>query len=243
MIEAATRVLRYAADLIYPPRCRVCGEWSGGAGEICADCRDGFEWIVRPICPVCGRPFQSSPHDHPCGECLLKPPRFDALRSVAIYRGSLRETILRFKFSGRTSLAPQLGRFLFEVFETEFAHQDFDSVIPVPLHRARLKWRGFNQSLLLAGEVGKRAGLWADPYSLARKRATLPQVNLTDNQRAINIKGAFDVKRPGFIKNRNILLVDDVSTTGITLNECARTLKKHRAASVYCLTIASSYAG
>jgi len=234
--------LRLAADIVYPPRCQVCGKWSGRAGEICPDCGADFEWISRPLCPICGKPFESSPHDHPCGGCLAKKPHFDALRSAAVYNGSMRKAILRFKFSGKTVLARQFGNFLFEVFESEYCHQDFDAVIPVPLHRERLRWRGFNQSLLLARELGRRTGLWVDSYSLARTRPTIPQVNLTANQRAINVKGAFDVRRPRFIKNRHLLLVDDISTTGITLDECARTLKKHGAASVYCLTVASSHA-
>jgi len=225
-------------DFIYPPRCVVCGEWIGKWEAMCTRCVESIKPVKHPMCPICGRPFESAPYDHLCGTCIESTPPFDAARSAAFYEEPLRDAILRFKFDGKTILAEPLARTASEALEMELWDVDIDSIIPVPLHPKRLRWRGFNQSLLLARHIGKRAGIWVDAYTLKRIRPTRPQVELTHKQRATNVKGAFAVSRPQFVDGRKILLVDDVSTTGATLRECAKMLRKAGASNVYALTVA-----
>jgi len=205
---------------------------------MCARCMEGIRRIGHPLCPTCGRPFQAGADDHQCGECAAENPLFDRLRSAAFYDGPMRDAILRYKFNGRTSLVKLLGDAAIEAFNTEFGDSEIDSIIPVPLHASRLRWRGFNQSLLLARHIADRKKLWVDAYSLQRTRPTVPQVRLTPKQRVENVKGAFAVSRKQFVDGRNILLVDDITTTGSTIHECSKALRKAGAAKIYALTVA-----
>lgn len=120
----------------------------------------------------------------------------------------------------------------------EFDPHEIDSIIPVPLHKRRLRWRGFNQALMLAREISEITGIWVDPNTLIRVRYTRPQTRLPFKERSENVKGAFEVARETFVRDRSVLLVDDVATTGSTLTECARVLKKAGARRVEALTIA-----
>lgn len=233
------RFIQAILDAVYPPRCFVCGEWTDRIiDSLCDKCRNGFNRIGHPMCTICGRPFESAPNDHPCGECITDEPYFDMHRTAGYYEGTLRDAILKFKFNGRTSLAKSFADMAMDTFESEFSQFEIDSIAPVPLHPKRLRWRGFNQSLLIARRIGKQNNIFIDYESLRRIRQTTPQARLTTAQRLENVKGAFAVSRPQFVEGRNILLVDDVSTTGATLHECSKTLMKSGAAKVYCLTVA-----
>ncbi len=230
--------LKSILDFVYPSRCMVCGEWEETEDSVCPECCGAFDRIGHPMCTVCGKPFESSPSDHKCGACSIKKPPYDMLRSVGKYEGSLREAVLRFKFNQRTSLAKKLGEMAAEVVNTEYESIDIDSIVPVPLHPTRLRWRGFNQSMLLSRHIGSRNKIWVDAYSLRRVRDTTPQVQLTPKQRDFNVRGAFAISKSQFVDGRKILLVDDVATTCATLRECAKVLRKNGAAAVYTLTIA-----
>ncbi len=205
---------------------------------MCPRCAKAIRFVKHPLCPTCGRPFESPPYDHQCGTCIADTPHFDMLRSAALYEGPMREAILKFKFNGRTSLAKVLGDAANETLDAELGDVKIDSVVPVPLHPRRLRWRGFNQSLILARHIAKRNKLWVDAYSLQRTRPTIPQVRLTPKQRVENVKGAFSVTRKHFVDGRHILLVDDITTTGSTIRECAKALRKAGAAKIYVLTVA-----
>jgi ComF family protein len=231
-------LFRAVLDFVYPPRCVVCGEWMDSWTVMCAKCAGDLRRVEHPLCPTCGKPFISAPYDHLCSVCSQDEQYFDAQRSAIIYEGQWREAILKFKFNGVTSLAKTLADATKNIFETEFKEIQVDSIVPVPLHPTRLRWRGFNQSLTLARRIAKERGFWIDPYSLVRSRPTTPQVRLTPKQREENVKGAFAVARPNFIDGRNILLIDDVTTTGSTLRECSKVLKKAGASKVYALTVA-----
>ena len=205
---------------------------------MCAKCVASIRRIGHPLCPMCGRPFQVGDDDHQCGECAAENPRFDRLRSAAFYDGPMRDAILKYKFNGRTSLVKLLGDTAIDVLDAEFGDVEIDSVIPVPLHPSRLRWRGFNQSLLLARHIADRKKLWVDAYSLQRTRPTVPQVRLTPKQRVENVRGAFSVTRKQFVDGMHILLVDDITTTGSTIHECSKALRKAGAAKIYDLTVA-----
>jgi len=236
--DIAKNFLRPVLDFVYPPRCMVCNDWIGKWDVMCAQCAEDIKPVHHPLCPICGRPFESASEDHPCGACIMNTPPFDALRAAAFYEGSMRDAILRFKFGGKTALTRAMADAAFDIYRKEFAEVDMDVIIPVPLHPLRLRWRGFNQSLLLARHIGKRAGLHTDAHTLKRIRDTVPQVELTPKQRATNVKGAFGVSRSQSVDGKRILLVDDVATTCATLIECAKVLKKAGAREVYALTVA-----
>jgi ComF family protein len=234
-------------DLIYPSRCAICQEflWKDRAQKdqkellFCAACFDGFSEISSPICTICGRPFESKvEEDHPCEDCLRKRHFFDMVRAPYLYQGGIMEAIHQFKYTGRTHLADSLGPLLASSVQEWMETTRECLTIPVPLHPKRLREREFNQSLLLARHVATVLGIELDFLSLRRIRYTQPQTGLKSDERKRNVRKAFEVTNPEAVKGRIVLLVDDVTTTGSTLNECARVLKRVGSKEVFGIVLA-----
>jgi len=231
------------ADLVFPPRCLSCGGdlEEGASIAICEGCRAGIGYIRSPLCIVCGEPFASDVEkDHVCGSCLTSPPPFAAARSLGRFDGALMAMIHRLKYREQSRLASPLGYLMASGDYPGFRIGEASLVMPVPLHLQRLRQRGFNQSLLMAGTVGKRYGIPVDARSLRRPVASEPQVTLGRKERERNVRGVFAVADGKRIRGKSILLVDDVYTTGSTLKECARVLLRAGAREVSVLTLARS---
>ncbi len=200
--------------------------------------------IEEPKCPVCGAPFLSETVPaHLCGRCIKRRPPFKRARSWGIYDKALRDAVREFKFHARHGLCRPLADLLGEVYDRDMADRGFNLVIPVPLHKRRLRERGFDQATLLARSLSKRNGLELSLYNLRRRRFTMPQYGLTLRAREANVRGAFDLKKPEQIKGRDVLLVDDVYTTGATVKECARVLRRAGAKEVGVITLARGGVG
>ncbi len=232
-------------DWLYPPRCRACrGRIFGPDAEcFCASCRAHVQLVGHPLCQVCGRPYpDGSGDDHTCGVCLDRPPRFVAARAWACYPREddhpLRLVVQKFKYSRKVSLGKPLGRLLALGCEEFLAGLNADLIVPVPLYPKRLRWRGFNQSLLLGREVSRAYGIPMDPFVLLRRRETAAQTQLAEDERRRNVRGAFELNAERSVKGKCVLLIDDVYTSGATVNECSRTLKQGGAKAVYVLTLA-----
>ena len=239
-------IINQFIDLIYPPMCPICGnflpekgsnsEWPGF--PICLSCLDEFSEVSHPCCTVCGRPFESWVEgDHPCETCLRKWPFYSKVIVPYLYEGTLMSAIHQFKYGGKSHLAKSLGPFLASFVGEQLNGMDGLLVMPVPLHPKRLRERGFNQSLLLARHVASQLDVDLDFLSLRRIRYTQPQTGLKKDQRRKNVRKAFGLIDPKMVKGRTIILVDDVTTTGNTLNECARILKRAGAEHVYCAVL------
>ena len=238
----AARLVQELTLFIYPPTCTGCGQssHSNRLEPFCPDCLRTLELISEPYCPVCGVPYAKEiSNSHLCGDCLAGIHYFDRARSTGSYRGSLREVLHRFKYGGRTSLARPLAHMLIAPGKHLARLHKIDRIIPVPLHPKRLRQRGFNQASLLARRLGSALKISVDYVSLQRSRWTEPQTGLTRRQRATNVKGAFSLKSSKKVRGKGILLVDDVLTTGETVNQCVRVLKKDGGArEVAVLTVA-----
>jgi ComF family protein len=165
----------------------------------------------------------------------LAPPVFDQALSIGYFEGALREAIHQFKYRPCRSLGSPLGDWMSGNIQLP---QGIDVIIPIPLHGSRLYERGFNQALLLADRIGNRFSIPVCYDNLVRTRPTRPQVELSGLDRVKNVAGAFSLVNPDTIKNTSIMLVDDVFTTGATVNECARILKAAGASHVAALTLA-----
>ena len=216
-------------DLIFPHRCTFCDSIS--TEPICTKCVGSVNFISPPICNVCGVPFKSDAvKSHTCGECMKKKRHFGWARGVLVYDDATAKAIHRFKYGHDTTYSRPFGSIM-----ADYSLEGFDLIIPVPLHIKRLRERGFNQSLLLANAIGKRQGIPVDPYILKRTRWTVPQVNLTGRERKGNVKGAFEVC--GDVRGKRILIVDDVYTTGATVSECSKVLKRSGAKEVCVFTL------
>jgi ComF family protein len=226
-------------DLLYPPRCEACGRLRRAA--ICPECDAAIVRIERPVCQVCGVPFDPRAQAAPrCAECRGKRRPFSVARSAAYYEGPVAEAIRRFKYHCQAVLWRPLGGLMVEALEEGAADVDPDTVdvvCPVPLHESRLRERGFNQSELLAEVVAEAIGKPVRRL-LTKTRPTLPQVDLPAESRAANVRGAFAARLEEVIAGQRVLLIDDLFTTGATLGECARALRRAGAEEVRVLTLA-----
>lgn len=229
---------RAVVDAVLPPRCLVCRTAVEAQGSLCVDCWSGLDFIAGPVCASCGLPFafEIGP-GAVCAACAARPPRFDRARSALVYGETSRDLILGLKHGDRLEMAPTLARWLARPGAELIAEADL--VAPVPLNRWRLLARRHNQAALIAAAL-PGAGPKLAPDLLIRRRRTPSQGGLTARERRRNVAGAFAV-RPSWrekLKGKRILLVDDVHTTGATLEACARSLKRAGAAGVDALTVA-----
>lgn len=229
------------ADLLFPPQCVLCMNLLDGEkpGSACSLCASQLRHLGDTICPLCGVPFpDSSPGAHLCARCLDTPPDFDVARATVEYRPPIQEAIIDFKYKKRTYLLECLSRLLMENPLLVGFDRSYDTILPVPMHPRKLRKRTYNQSVLLAARLSGKTGIPVDRMNLVKTRATPPQSFLAREDRMTNIRGAFSLRKPGRVEGKNILVVDDVMTTGTTLNECARVLKKAGAARVDAATVA-----
>ena len=238
-------LLSQLIDIVYPPRCHLCGRFLYPAEgtlhpkHLCTECRTALKPVTHPLCAVCGNPFPTSAgQDHLCETCLRSNPWYDLARAPYLYSTPLMDAVQRFKYQSETYLVSTLGPLVSSFAKGYISHPKEILTIPVPLHRRRLRERGFNQSLLLARAISRDLGAPLDYLSLARRKYTAPQTGLSKEKRKRNVKDAFLVLNPERVRGADILLVDDVFTTGYTLNECARTLKRSGARTVMCFTLA-----
>lgn len=223
-----------AVDWLYPPVCGGCG---ARGRRWCAGCEGKVRRILPPVCAVCGEPQTS---EGVCGRCREEPPPYRALRSWAVYGEGLRRAIHRLKYGGDLALGDTLSRPLMELLR--LLNWQVDLVAPVPIGLARLTERGYNQAALLARPIAWGLGWAYCPGGLYRRRETRSQVGLSLAERRENVREAFGA-RPEQVRGRSVLVVDDVTTSGATLQACARALLEAGAAQVYGLTLARAVVG
>lgn len=226
-------------DIVFPRHCAVCNAWVDVGGQaVCWDCRARLRWITPPFCRHCGDPIDGAAvHAIQCRYCRLQPPAFDLARSLLRYAEPCNILIQRFKYGHACWIAPEMVQWLEAGARLHFPVASLDAVMAVPLAARKQRERTYNQAQLLAGGLARRLRIAYTP-GLVRQRYTVTQTHLDMMTRRRNVLGAFGVFRPEWIDGRRILLVDDVMTTGATLNECARVLKQAGAAGVYALTVA-----
>jgi ComF family protein len=227
------------ADLLLPPVCISCRKRIGGHGLLCGACFAKIDFIAPPICARLGIPL---PYDAGEGSlsalAIASPPVYDRARAAARYSDTMRELVQSFKYRDRHEGLPLFARWLAKAGAELLA--DADLIVPVPLYFTRLWSRRFNQSAMLALELGRLSGVPVDCFVLNRVRRTTSQVGLSADQRRRNVAGAFkvDKARAAAVKGKRIVVVDDVITTGATAEACARALKRAKAVRVDVLALA-----
>jgi ComF family protein len=230
-------------DLLFPPVCVLCGRRLDHSRPplFCTDCLTQLVFIGSPLCPCCGMPHACGA-DHLCGACLRRHYSFDRARSLLLYTPAIAPIILRLKFGGQLSALSSLKELIAQSScLTELSEPDY--IVPVPLHRQRLRQRGFNQATLLARACFPQ---WRQKIRLdlvSRPLPTTPQTQLSGRMRRTNLTHAFALARDAEIRGKRLLLVDDVLTTGSTVNECAKLLRREGAERIEVFTVARSCPG
>jgi len=231
ILAVARNIWADLLTLFFPVRCVNCHQ----AGVLfCRECQRKVELVLPPLCPLCGSP--SSFDNQLCFQCQQAAPAIDGIRSVAVFEGPLRQAVHAFKYRGLRSLAAPLASLM-----VVYCRRDplpADVIVPVPLHRSRLRERGYNQAALLAQALGNEIGLPVRKDWLVRTRATPPQVGLDASERKMNVAGAFHCRDGDAVAGCRVLLVDDVCTTGATLESCSLALRQAGARSVWAFTLA-----
>ena len=225
------RAGRFVLDFALPPRCPACGTIAAEVDLFCDRCWREVEFLAGG-CTTCGLPLEATEAET-CGACLAEPPPLARIRSAVAYGETARSLVLRPKYGRKTALARTMAHYMRRPL-SELTPGAL--LVPVPLHRRRLWGRGFNQAALIAAALARKSGGQADPLLLRRSRHTprLKGMNVSERRRAVH--GAFAVRLGSEVKGRNIILVDDVYTSGSTAAACARMLKRNGAASVELLT-------
>ncbi len=229
--------------LIYPSSCRLCEKLLEKPGErvVCLACLDNLRAENGPSCLCCGRFFEDTGEPHYCLGCLTRRPAYSLHRSCGRYDGELRELILLFKYKGFKVLGKALADYaLRSVGEAEELWTDLDLVVPVPLHPKRRRERGFNQSEVLGMRIAERLGVEVMANCLKKTINVPPQTSLEADERERNVRGAFRSNKEALVRDKVVLLVDDVFTTGATIRECSRILRKAGAQEVRGFTLAQA---
>ena len=231
--------LEAAVSLLYPPVCTICGENVRAGEYLCNWCEAKAVRIVAPFCQKCSQPFEGSiTSAFTCANCAHRTIYFDAAVSAYRGRGIVREMIHEFKYGRQIHLRHLVARWLQAALDDErIRGSRFDIIVPVPLHAARQRERGFNQASLLAGLLSAQTSIPSRPV-LERIRYTTTQTALDRSERMENLHNAFRLRKNADVRGSRVLLIDDVLTTGSTLSECARVLKRAGARSVHAATAA-----
>ncbi|WP_179131316.1 ComF family protein [Candidatus Entotheonella palauensis] len=242
--------MRTWLDFILPPFCCVCEASTTGAPIpwVCRTCWDNIPYIKPPLCHQCGAPFAAPPEGiasplHRCETCLSHPPAFAQARAVGLYHGTLQHIIHVMKYRSVYGLNRPLAQLLHHQFAACWTPISIDVLVPVPLHRRRLWQREFDQALALARHLSQAVQIPCEAEALIRQRYTQSQVGLNLMERDQNVRGAFAVQRPQAIRGKAVLLIDDVYTTGATVKECTRVLRRAGAEWVGVYTLARVGAG
>jgi len=224
-----TKAGKQAVDLLFPPRCAVCGHLES---FLCPDCRSALPRAGPPRCVICWQPTSGGA----CHRCEESRPSFDGLRSAFVFEGGARDIVHKLKYQNQSVLAAPMADLLFDLLAD--SPLPADVLVPVPLFLRRKRVRGYNQSALLAQALARPLGLPVNEKTLGRTRNTASQARTANSdERRANVRDAF-VCKDGSLTGKQVLLIDDVSTTGATLDACARALRRGGAGSVWALTFA-----
>ncbi len=233
-MKAVWKYIDALLDIVYPPVCLGCRKL--GRKYICLDCLNKIEPVKSPFCNICGHTLKGAS----CNNCESRDVAFSKARAAGNYAGVLRELIHEFKYRGARCLADDLSKLMYDYAKdrSDIDLASIDCLIPVPIHSIRKRIRGYNQSELLADGISSLSGIPSFTDVMRRIVYTNPQVDLSREKRMKNMKQAFAIVSSCKIKDKKLLLIDDVSTTSSTLHECSSMLLNHGAREVNALCLA-----
>lgn len=243
--EMLYNVKNMLVDAVFPPACPVCGRplgYDGGQRErICRECMHKIKYIKEPYCIKCGKQIDSEADEY-CYDCKRKKHSYDRGVAVYLYTDAVKQSIYRFKYKNKREYASFYAHEAADRYEGLIAQWGIDVIIPVPMFPAKQRRRGYNQAELIARELGKCLNIPVNTEILTRSKKTIPMKELNDIERRKNVENAFNIQI-NVVKYKKILLVDDIYTTGATIDQCSKVFKQHSAEAVYflCLSIGKGF--
>lgn len=228
--------MNFLIELLFPRRCPVCDKPVDKMGRyICGKCRKKIQYVQSPFCLKCGKSLKDDSAEY-CEDCRNANHIFDRGRALYEY-DTVKEAVYRFKYEGRKEYADFFGKELADKLGREIKEWKADAIVPVPLHKDREKKRGYNQTALVARVLGRKLNIPVNEKIICRKKATAVQKKLKGKERQNNLKNAFKIGQND-VKLKTIIVVDDIYTTGTTMDEMARCLKNAGVREVYCISLA-----
>lgn len=234
-------IIKFIINVIYPPKCAVCSniiEFNIREGYLCKKCSEDIPFLKGKFCEKCGRPVE---YGKLCLRCMEKSFAFDFGFSAFEYR-LIKRSIARFKYKGIKKLGFYMAELMCIFLERNYPNvmNDIDIIIPVPIHSSKMKKRGFNQADIIGRFISEKYNIEYSDTVIERIKKTIPQSRLQPKEKIYNIKDAFAIKNTDIIQDKRIMIVDDIFTTGTTINECSKLLISSGAKSVVFFTFASS---
>lgn len=220
-------------EILYPQTCYFCGKVC--TEKMCRQCVEKVEYIQEPRCKKCGKPIRYEESEL-CHDCANHPTAYDQGKNVWLHKGPVRWSVYQFKYHDRRIYGEFYASEMYRLYGHKLKEWGIQVIIPVPLHKKRRRKRGYNQAEIIAKHLGKLSGIPVDTKAVARVQNTKPQKELNDKERKANLKDAFQIKK-GWKSPENVLVIDDIYTTGNTIDSVARLLKANGAHKVCFLTI------
>ena len=231
----AKNLKEYILDMVYPRTCPFCGRIPEGQEGICSSCRWKLPYIKGPRCLKCSKPIMDVEKEY-CYDCRMKNHSYIGGKAVWIYDDVMRKSISRYKYAGSLEYASVYGEEIAKHYG-KWIKKHGDVLVPIPLYKKKQRIRGFNQAEVLADVIGKRLQIPVEKEWLLRNKATLPQKELSDTERLKNLMKAFDINEKKVFSVDKVMLVDDIYTTGSTIEACAKVLYKAGVKEVYFISI------
>ena len=230
------RIFGYMLDAIYPRRCVVCGEISDSPHtNLCVGCKDKLEYVREPFCLKCGKPLTDEAKPV-CDDCLGREHEYIEGRAAFLYNDGMKNAIYGLKYNNRREYGAYLGEKTAEYLSRKITSWNADALIPVPIHKSRLQKRGYNQALIIAKAIGKKLQIPVMDGLVVRNKKTKVQKELTAAEREKNLENAFKM-RINDVKLNTVIVVDDIYTTGSTIDAMARCLHRAGVRNVYYITV------
>ena len=228
-------------DLLYPPRCPICDEVLVPGRKICLACEKKITRMKEPVCKRCGKQLDDMCREY-CMDCSRKTHRYTQGKAVFVYQGEIRQSMYRFKYANRREYADFYAGEAAELYRKWITDHDIEVIVPIPMYAGKQRRRGYNQAEVFARALGRELDIPVDAGLVRRVRNTTPQKKLNDKERKANLKNAFQLTAD-IVKYKRVVLVDDIYTTGSTMDEVSKVLKASGVENIYyiCISIGEGY--
>lgn len=228
-------VMHTVIALFYPPRCPGCDEVIVPDEELCGICKESIHTVQEPVCKRCGKPMQDERGEY-CTDCMKKKHCYQQGKAVFVYRGVIRQSMYRFKYSNKREYAAYYAKVAARLHGDWVKRNGIEVLVPIPMYIGKQRRRGYNQAEVFARALGRELGIPVDTELVKRVRNTIPQKELSDKERRHNLKNAFQLT-PNIVEYSQIMLIDDIYTTGSTMDAVAEVLLSGGAKNVYYICI------